>query len=613
MVFDWAGSLPRSEIVNFLALASDKLDGYADLDATLKRADHGFARAAEKVAEQAARYQEPFRLVVVGEFNAGKSALINALLGHPSFLLEGRVPTTGSITEVWWDREESGDVFDADGKQLFAGDLATAVKYTDQRTSEGSSLARHGARIVLRTAAPLLRNLVIIDTPGLGASARDDGVTRAALDLADAAVLVVSALQPGGEDTIQLAEWLRTHRRRVLLAVTWLDMVEDANEALSAASELLEAVIDGAPIGVNPPEVHKDLAALKAAEACEDAAAMTAARELLAAHGYTDLMDRLQGDFARGDAGLSRLHAAMASVVGVLRQVAGDAGQSSVAVESELEAAHAEVGDLLKRVHTVLPDRASYLDEKIDEAVDVRIGEFIARLSEAVDLFVDKIADGSLRATVRALRSFTRTGKQRIAVQIERDFKDLFPDRQLEIVVSDLARAVSALLRAEWGTAATELAPMVPGRDFSMESVSKGLIEQIAAANVSVLARATAMVTALFGPGGIIFDLAALVLSVMRRQPPGQRLARAVANQKREARVRIRNRRAELVDEIGEHYRRTNHVIKDQLLAEATKDHANREQDYDQLQARLGRLRMAVTDLSRLEADALGLSGRGEA
>jgi hypothetical protein len=40
---------------------------------------------------------EPFLLVVVGEFNSGKSSVVNALLGSP-FLEEGILPTTNEIS-----------------------------------------------------------------------------------------------------------------------------------------------------------------------------------------------------------------------------------------------------------------------------------------------------------------------------------------------------------------------------------------------------------------------------------------------------------------------------------------------------------------------------------
>jgi ribosome biogenesis GTPase A len=44
---------------------------------------------------------ELFLVVVVGEFNAGKSALVNALLGE-KVLAEGATPTTSRVTLVKW-------------------------------------------------------------------------------------------------------------------------------------------------------------------------------------------------------------------------------------------------------------------------------------------------------------------------------------------------------------------------------------------------------------------------------------------------------------------------------------------------------------------------------
>ena len=47
--------------------------------------------------ESIAQLDELFLLVVVGEFNAGKSAFINALIGQP-LMREGVTPTTAVIT-----------------------------------------------------------------------------------------------------------------------------------------------------------------------------------------------------------------------------------------------------------------------------------------------------------------------------------------------------------------------------------------------------------------------------------------------------------------------------------------------------------------------------------
>src|SRR5262245_15495951 len=54
---------------------------------------------------------ELFLMVVVGEFNAGKSALVNALLGE-KVLLEGATPTTSRVTLVRWGEKASEQVVD---------------------------------------------------------------------------------------------------------------------------------------------------------------------------------------------------------------------------------------------------------------------------------------------------------------------------------------------------------------------------------------------------------------------------------------------------------------------------------------------------------------------
>ena len=54
---------------------------------------------------------ELFLVVIVGEFNAGKSALVNALLGE-RVLPEGATPTTSRVTLVKWGEQAAEQVVD---------------------------------------------------------------------------------------------------------------------------------------------------------------------------------------------------------------------------------------------------------------------------------------------------------------------------------------------------------------------------------------------------------------------------------------------------------------------------------------------------------------------
>src|SRR3954447_9666427 len=84
---------------------------------------------------------ELFLLVVVGEFNAGKSAFINALVGR-TVMQEGVTPTTAQ---------------------------ATLLRFGDERTT------RQANDGVVSASAPadLLRDIHIVDTPGTNAVIRE--------------------------------------------------------------------------------------------------------------------------------------------------------------------------------------------------------------------------------------------------------------------------------------------------------------------------------------------------------------------------------------------------------------------------------------------------------
>ena len=80
------------------ALLKDERRVLGDLRAALAR--HGADPEAERTLERSiAQLEGLFLLVVVGEFNAGKSAFVNALLGR-EVLQEGVTPTTTEVSPM---------------------------------------------------------------------------------------------------------------------------------------------------------------------------------------------------------------------------------------------------------------------------------------------------------------------------------------------------------------------------------------------------------------------------------------------------------------------------------------------------------------------------------
>src|SRR5512136_1986346 len=138
---------------------------------------------------------ELFLLVVVGEFNAGKSALINALLGD-KVLAEGALPTTTRVTLVKWGEQMAENVLD----QSFA---------------------------VYTHPLALLREITIVDTPGTNAVIRrherltDDFVPRS-----DLVLFVTSADRPMSESERQFLERIRTWGKKVVMTLNKIDILD---------------------------------------------------------------------------------------------------------------------------------------------------------------------------------------------------------------------------------------------------------------------------------------------------------------------------------------------------------------------------------------------------
>ncbi|HEX9186205.1 MAG TPA: dynamin family protein [Vicinamibacteria bacterium] len=137
----------------------------------------------------------PFLLVVVGEFNAGKSAFINALLGA-RVLEEGVTPTTSRVGIL-----EHGDAV------------------TRRTRPDG----------VEETTAPaeILRAVAIVDTPGTNAVLREhEALTRDFLPRADLVIFVTSADRPYTESERSFLEAIRQWGKKVVLVVNKRDLLE---------------------------------------------------------------------------------------------------------------------------------------------------------------------------------------------------------------------------------------------------------------------------------------------------------------------------------------------------------------------------------------------------
>ena len=140
-----------------------------------------------------------FLLVVIGEFNAGKSAFVNALAGS-RVLEEGPTPTTSRLQ---------------------------ILRYAD---TPGRHIEQESIDVV-SAPVPLLRDLDIVDTPGTNAIFREhERLTNEFVPQADLVLFVTSADRPFTESERSFLENIRNWGKKIVVVVNKVDVLDRADD-----------------------------------------------------------------------------------------------------------------------------------------------------------------------------------------------------------------------------------------------------------------------------------------------------------------------------------------------------------------------------------------------
>lgn len=180
----------------------------------LTLADLGIKSGDQKALKESIQQLDDFfLLVVVGEFNAGKSAFINALLGE-KILEEGVTPTTTKI------------------HILRHGEGRERIPVGDEVEENSLPLA-------------FLQEISIVDTPGTNAIIREhEEITSRFVPRSDLILFVTSADRPFTESERLFLEKIRDWGKKVVIVVNKIDILPSEDDLEQVKAFLEENVRD---------------------------------------------------------------------------------------------------------------------------------------------------------------------------------------------------------------------------------------------------------------------------------------------------------------------------------------------------------------------------------
>lgn len=199
-------------------LLADEREALAGLQQTL--AALGVSVEDQSALDQSVQQLDQlFLLVVIGEFNAGKSAFINALAGA-RLLEEGVTPTTTRV-------------------QILAHG-ATATR----------TAVEAGVDVVTAPVA-MLEDINIVDTPGTNAIHREhERLTSEYVPRADLVLFVTSADRPFTESERAFLEMIRNWGKKIVVVINKVDILEtpaDVSRVEAFVAEHAQQLLGFAP------------------------------------------------------------------------------------------------------------------------------------------------------------------------------------------------------------------------------------------------------------------------------------------------------------------------------------------------------------------------------
>ena len=157
------------------------------------------------------------KLMLVGHFSAGKSSLLNMLVGRPDFLKEAQEPQTAIATELVYDEVEKAYAYDVTGSK-------TEINFEQEYSVQDYD---HLEYRICSENLEKIGDFTIVDTPGF-----DAGIEAHAKALANyigigSAYLVVVDQEKGGidETTLEFIQEISNYSKQIAILINKCDKI----------------------------------------------------------------------------------------------------------------------------------------------------------------------------------------------------------------------------------------------------------------------------------------------------------------------------------------------------------------------------------------------------
>ena len=388
--------------------------------------------------------EERFALVVLGEFNHGKSTFVNALCGAP-ILPAGITPTTATINHLTWAEkpQATAHLVDDTTKKV------DPKKLGDWVTIEGKE-ASHVKYVEVGWPAEILKDKVtLVDTPGVNdINEQRAEITYGYIPRADAVLFLLDGAQVLKQSERAFLEQriLRRSKDKLIFILGKIDLLapDEREEALKYCRENLARVVEEPQIF--PVSAKRQLSEKEAERAQSGFAPLLAhLRRYLADERGRVLLDNAVAD------GL-RTGGYLASNLGIKRRSLQLALEE---LEERIGRVHAQLSGAQARLkvhHAKIRAEADAIKAGMRLDLEQFVKEFEVRLPQEIDRADGEEVKRYLGPFIQdTWKAWAEAEGEKIAGQLERLAEEI-----IQVTNEDVATAMATLSR-ELGPADTKI------------------------------------------------------------------------------------------------------------------------------------------------------------